>query len=110
MPPARLRFTKQKEIAGAVPFVFIIIAFHLVRLGRDRCSCFLNQLLTGLVEVDFRTLRVVGLGVEVEEVFHLRDKLGTDAGQTPLFVLPRLEFVFLSSWRTVSWDSVSANP
>src|SRR4051812_33278967 len=110
MPPTRLRFTKQKEITGAVPFVFILIAFHLARPGRYGRTGFLNQLFIGLVEVDFWTLGVVGLGVEVEKFFPLRDKLGTDLGETPLFVLPRLEVVFLSNWRTVSWERGAANP
>ena len=102
MPPSGLRFAKQKEIAGAVPFVFIIIAGDLARLERGRRPSFLNQLFTGLIEVDFWPLGIIGLGVEVEEGCHLRDKLGPDTGETPLLMLPRLEVVFLSSWRTVS--------
>jgi len=40
----------------------------------------------------------------------LRDKLGPDVGETPLLMLPGFEFVFLSSWRTVSRDSEGASP
>ena len=40
----------------------------------------------------------------------MRDKLGPDVGETPLLMLPGFEFVFLSSWRTVSRDSEGASP
>src|SRR3981081_2596563 len=110
MAPARLRFAKQKEIAGPVALIFIVVARHLAGLSGHGRASFLDQLFTRFVEVDCRTLGLVGLGIEIEDIFHPCDKLGTDFGETPLFVLPRFEFVFLSSWRTVSWERVSAKP
>ena len=46
--------------------------------------------------------------IDFEHVFHRRDQLGAARGRHhPLLFLPRLEFVFLSVWRTASWQIVS---
>lgn len=110
MPPARWRFTKQKEIAGAVACVFIIVARHLARRRGHGRAGFLDQRVTRLSEVDFWALGLGGLGVEIEELFPLRDKFGTDRGEAPVLRLPGFAFIFFSSWRIVSCERVSAKP
>src|SRR5262249_42571941 len=89
---------------------FVIVACDVAGPMWQRRAGFLDQLFTRLIEVDFRALGIVGLSVEVEDLFHLRDKFGPDGGEAPLLMLPGFEFVFLSSWRTVSRDSEGASP
>lgn len=110
MPPARWRFTKQKEIAGAGACVFISVARHLARRRGHGRAGFLDQLLTRLLEVDFWARGLGGLGVEIEELFPWRDKFGTDRGAAPVLRLPGFAFIFFSSWRIVSCERVAAQP
>jgi hypothetical protein len=43
-----------------------------------------------------------GFGIQIQHIFHMRDEVGADGGQTPFFPLPRLQVVFLSARRMVS--------
>src|SRR5262249_22340680 len=54
--------------------------------------------------------RIVGLGLEVQDVFQTGHKLRAYLGDAPLLVLPGLERIFLSSPRTVSYESFSPSP
>src|SRR5712692_7923815 len=108
--PQRGKEKEEKHITGAVAFVLIIVARHLSRSGRQRLTGLPNQLFTGFIAIDLGALRIIGLGIQIQHVFHGGDKLPTHLGQTPLLVLPGLECVFLSTWRTVSRAIDSANP
>src|SRR5262249_31729683 len=67
-----------------------------------------DQLLAGLVQADQRPLLVVGPVVGLQHVFHRTDELGVGLRRdAPLLPQPRLEFVFLSTCRTVSVEMVS---
>ena len=46
---------------------------------------------------DDRTRRIVGFFVQIKYVFHRRDKLRADLGNTPLLNLPRFKGVFLKA-------------
>lgn len=50
-----------------------------------------------LIQANGRVLRVILLLVKIQHIFHGRDKLASDFGETPVFMLPRLQFVFFSS-------------
>src|SRR6185369_6137063 len=110
VPPPRLGLTEEKEIAGAVAFVFIIIARCLSGLDWQRLAGLPNQLFTGFIKIDLRAQGIIGLGIQVQHVFHGRHKLPAHLRQTPLLVLPGLEGVFLRIWRTVSRAIESAKP
>src|SRR5215471_12035542 len=110
MSPADLRFTEQKKITGSVALVFIVIAHRLARFGGQRCACLRNQLLARFIEVDFRARGIIRLLVEVKHVLHGGDKLSAHVWQAPLLFLPGLEFVFLSTCRTVSRAIDGAKP
>ena len=57
------------------------------------------------------SLRIVGLLVEVQDLFHPPHELGVLLGwDNPLLDQVRLEFVFLSVLRTVSCESFSTMP
>src|SRR5262245_47178931 len=44
VPPARLRFHKEQEVARAVAFIFVIIALRSPRLGRQWLPGLLDEL------------------------------------------------------------------
>ena len=107
MPPASFRLTEHEEVSGPVSLVFIVISFHPARLGPDGRSLVGHQLLGRLVETDhgIRGRSLDGTGPArppLQTSAHLRD--------APFLLRPRLEFVFLSTWRTVSKEMLSANP
>src|SRR4030095_3420755 len=52
---------------------------------------------------------VVGLGLQVQDIFHVRYKLGADLWEAPLGLQAGLEVVFLSTRRTDSSEYASAN-
>ena len=66
-------------------------------LSATSCGC--------LVETDHGMVRV-GLMVQVQHVLHSSHELPAHLRDAPLLLLPRLEFVFLSIWRTVEGDAL----
>ena len=117
VPPPTLRFTEHEQVPGPVSLVLGVIALHPSGLGFDRRPHVPEQLLGGLVETHHRTLPVVlfvikslpRTGYGVQHILHPGDELPAHLGNAPLFLLPRLEFVFLSIWRTVSREMLPAN-
>src|SRR5215211_263027 len=72
-----------------------------------RC-CLCQQLPAGLVQAHLRPLRVVGTGVDIEDILHAPDELGIGLRRdAPLFLQVGLEFVCFKTWRTVSYETVS---
>src|SRR5207302_5364313 len=63
-----------------------------------------------LIEVDFRSLLIIRLFVQIQHILHASDKLGIHFRDAPLLVEPGLEFVFLSRRRTASRENDSAKP
>src|SRR6185503_9504272 len=64
-----------------------------------------------LIHTDLGPLRVEGTGVDFQHVFHVSDELPAVLGRdAPLLLQPGLRFVFLSVWRTVSWEIASTWP
>src|SRR5262249_16002924 len=110
VPPPGLGFDEEKEIPGAVAFVFIIIARSVSGLGRQGLAGLSNQLFTTLIKVELRALGLIRLGIQVQHVFHGGHKLSAHLRQTPLLMLPGLEGVFLRIWRTVSRAIESTKP
>ena len=108
--PARQRLTGQEEIAGAAAPILVVLASRASRLGGQRRSGIGQQLGGGLVAAHHRPLGIVWFGVEVQHVLHGRHELPVHLGDAPLLLPPRLEDVFLSRSRTVSYDRLSTNP
>ena len=104
MPPTGFRLTEHEQVAGPVSLVVAIVT----RLGPDSGPLISHQLLGCLVEADHGIVRVVVL--MVPHILHSSHELPAHLRDAPLLLLPRLEFVFLSIWRTVSREMLSANP
>ena len=102
VPLAALRFNKEKEIARAVACIFVIKALRLPWLCRQGLLGLLDQLLARLINVDFGTLGILRLRVDVQHVFHRGDKLGAHCRDAPLLLEPGLEVLFFNTRRTLS--------
>ena len=117
MSPSALRFTEHEPVPGPVSLVLSVIAFHPSGGGLDGRPHIPEQLLGTLVKTHHRTLWVVGFvvkslprtGYGVQHVLHPGHELPAQLGDAPFLLLPRLEFVFLSIWRTVSKEMLPAN-
>src|SRR4029077_19178659 len=110
MPPAGLRFHEEKKVARAVALVFIIIALRPPWLSRQRLPSLFNELLTRLIKVDLGPGGIIGLGVDLQHVFHGGDELRTHLGDAPLLLPPRLEDRFFKTRRTLSYEYDCARP
>jgi len=109
MPEACLWLNEEEQIARPVSLILIIKARRLSGSLREGLARLANQLLAGFIEVDLRALRIVRLGIEFQHVFHARDKFSRDLRNAPLLFQVRLEFVFLSTRRTASYEYDSAS-
>src|SRR5918993_1592039 len=100
--PPSLRLTHHKQVAHSSSLIFVIEALDFSGTGRDRMPSLSNQLFARLIKADRGTLLIIIFSVQIENIFHAGDKLGVYFAYAPLLFQPRLEFVFLSTWRTVS--------
>src|SRR5919206_1027383 len=103
-----------QEHVGHTPPLILKVDTTLWRAGlgsKKRLSHLGQQLARSLVEADDRAFWVVGLFVEVQDLFHPPHELGVMLGwDHPLLDEVRLEFVFLSVLRTVSCETFSTMP
>src|SRR5215210_5731483 len=100
--PSSLRLTNHKQVTHATSLIFIIESLDFSSSRWGRLSAFSNQLFTCLIKADCRMLLIIIFCVQIEHVFHAGDELGVYFTYAPLLFQPRLEFVFLSTWRMVS--------
>ncbi len=59
MPPRFQRREEDKQIAGAIPFIFIIILGQSTRFGRQWAARLLRLLFTSLVETNHGLLGII---------------------------------------------------
>src|SRR5919206_1830826 len=110
MPPASLRFHKEKEVARAVAGVFVIVALRPPRLSRQRLPGLLDELLARLIKVHFGPGGIIGLRVDLQDVFHRGNELRPHLWDAPLLLQPRLEDRFFKTRRTLSYEYAAARP
>src|SRR4029450_2362406 len=110
MAPAGLGCYEEKKMARAVPLIFVIIALRSPQLGRQRLSGLFNELLGRLIQVDLGPGRIIGLRVDLQDIFQRGDELGPDLGDAPLFLQPRLKDHFFKTRRTLSYEYDAAKP
>lgn len=90
VPPPLTRAEGDEQIGRAFASVVIVIAATLSRQSRKGLTNFTHQLQRTLVETDDGEVRVVGFGVQVEDVLHAGDKLPIYFRNAPLRLLPGL--------------------
>ena len=76
-----------------------------VQICRTSGVCDVSQQLHAFfIKTDQWTPGIVGFLVQLQNVLHLPNELWRDFWNTPASYLPRFEFVFFSSSRTVSGE------
>ncbi len=97
-----------EQIRHAVANVLVVVTSDLPWSGRHGRLLFADQLLARLVQAHYRTGRIIRPLVHLQHVFHLPNELGVGLRwNAPLFAQPRLEFIFFSVRRTVSFERAS---
>src|SRR5262249_46340555 len=95
----------QEQLADPLAPVVRLVAARLARPARQGLLDLGDQLLTGLVQAHLRVVRVIRQLVQVQHVLHLADELAAAIRRdAPASLLPGLQRVFLSTWRTCSWE------
>src|SRR5215208_5756915 len=104
-------FEGQEHVGHTPSLILKVATLWLAGLAGKRLSHLGQQLAGSLVEAHYGSLRIVGLFVEVQDLFHPPHELGVVLGwDHPLLDEVRLEFVFLSAFLTVSWEMDSTIP
>lgn len=99
-----------KEVHCATAFVLVIHPCRVPRHRWQRVTDVIEQLIGFLVEAHHRNMRIIGLRVGVQHVFHPPDEVRAYLGDTPALNLPRFEVTFFNVRRTVSSLIVSTTP
>src|ERR687897_1819353 len=104
-------FEGQEHVGHTPSLILKVDTLWLAGLACKRLSHLGQQLAGPLVEAHYGSLRIVGLLVEVQDLFHPPHELGVVLRwDHPLLDQVRLEFVFLSVLRTVSCVTFSKMP
>src|SRR5215510_4091162 len=109
VPPHPQRPNKEEEICRAFAAIFIIVPNGLSRPSRQGVPCLTDQFHGTVIKTDLGTPYIIWLGIQIQHILHVPDKVRTYAGNTPFFALPRLEIVFFSTRRTVSSETASTS-
>src|SRR5215211_6322230 len=108
MAPSAQRFAHQEEVGDPAPDELRIMPRRSSWCWRQRGAQFTQQLPTGLIKADDRPCRIGRPLIDRQDILHVPDQGGVGRrGQAPLFRQPWLEIVFLSVWRTVSYEMAS---
>src|SRR4030066_945105 len=108
IPFSGQRFKKHKQICDTFPFVLVIHPLRLSRLYWERFLNICQQLFTGFIHTDLGTFRIIGLGIDFKNIFHVAHKSCIGFRWYAVFFFqPRLKFVFLSVVRIVSCETLS---
>ncbi len=102
------RFKRQNEIDHATPDILGIMPRWATRCGQTRRPHLAQQLATRFIETDNRPCRIVRALVDGQHILPMPNELRICRGrEAPLLAQVGFELVFLSVWRTVSWEMVS---
>jgi len=92
---ARQRFAPEEDVLDATSFVLIVLSCRHARTRWERLAHIGQQLFGQFIETDHGPSRVLGFGIEIEQIFHLGHEVGIFLGRNaPLLLQMRLEDVF----------------
>src|SRR5215210_4583091 len=110
-PPTAQRLEEHEEVRHPFALVFVVHTARPARRHLHRGPRLRDELLARLVHADDGSKRIVRTFVDFKDVLHLPDELGVGLGRdAPHLDQPRLQLVFLSVRRIVSWETVSTWP
>ena len=86
-----------EDVRRTIALVFVILALGVRGLRWNSFTRIAEQLRADFIHTDQPNIVTVGPGVDLQHIFHMRDKLSVGFGwNTPFIYSPGLEFVFLS--------------
>lgn len=80
-----------KEVGRAVPLVLGVVAVSLSGFRHDGHAHRADELDRTFIEADHRSLGIMRLGIEIEEILHAGDVFAIDLGDAPRLLLPGLQ-------------------
>src|SRR6266446_302499 len=98
------RFHKHEQVRRPQAFIFRVGALGMARLHRQWLAHLPMDHQRLFVKTDPWSLGIIRLGVQIQHVLHGRHKVRIHGGNAPLLMLPGLQRVFFSNWRTVSGE------
>src|SRR6266487_1595271 len=98
------RFDEHKQVRRPQALIFRVGALRITRLDRQWLADLPMDHQWLFVKTDQRGGGIIGLGIQVQHILHCGHKVGIDVRNAPLLMLPGLQCVFLSNWRTVSGE------
>src|SRR5487761_2052022 len=106
--PGQQGSESQKQIVHAMSFILAVVAQRLAGFHRQRLAHVGQHLFARLIHAHQRAFSIQRLRVQIQYLLHLTHESGTGLRRdTPFLFRPRLKFVFLSTWRTVSYEMAS---
>src|SRR5215218_4825503 len=110
-PPAREGLESHEEVGHAPPLVLVVAALGTARSETQRLVDLGEELAGTFVEAHHGALLVVGLLVEVQHLLHPPHEPGALFGRDhPALDQVGTQFVFLSLFLTVSWETLPTMP
>ena len=104
-PPIIKRRVVHQQMSHPVALVLGVVARCMARTHPLRWPDLLHALLARLIHADHRKGRIVRPGIHFQDVLHPAHEGGVLLWRdAPHLLSPRLELVFFSTLRTVSWD------
>ena len=104
-PPIIKRRVVHQQMSHPVALVLGVVARCMARTHPLRWPDLLHALLARLIHADHRIGRIVRPGIHFQDVLHPAHEGGVLLWRdAPHLLSPRLELVFFSTLRTVSWD------
>jgi hypothetical protein len=94
VPPSTQRLDEEEEMCRAFAAILLIVSSGLSRPGRQGVPCLTDHLHRTCITTDLRTPPIIRLGLQIQPILHVPNKVRTDAGNAPCFALPRLAVVF----------------
>src|SRR5271157_588043 len=94
--PATERFDGHHHTTGAVASIFIVLFQWRPWTHGERDHHIADELTWAFIKANLRKVRIIGLFIEIEEIFHTGQELTIYLRKAPLMFLPRLEVVFFN--------------
>src|SRR5438270_3173617 len=98
------RFDEHKQVRRPQALVLTVGALRVARFHRQWLADLAMHHQRLFIKTDLRSGGIIRLGIQVQDVLHGCHKVRIDVGNAPLLMLPGLQCVFLSNWRTVSGE------
>src|SRR5438445_1175514 len=93
-----------KDGGHSVALIFMVFENRVAGRGWQWRTDLPGQLLAAFIQADQGPGWIRLSGIDFEHLLHRGHELGVGFGSNhPLLFLPRLELIFFSVWRTVSW-------